>query len=268
MSTKKISYVKLLKEAIADFDMSKTVDVKGPMLDPILSYKGDGELPTHKDAASILERYYFKEEHDSDIKVPVFEKEGPDNKVGGDKDPIDNDIDEVPDENIEKTKKEIEKAVTEQDKETPPEEKEEEEEEKEEEEVEEEEKGAKPKEDELEIEVKEEDTKIESIENSIIEKLIEEMEEEIIDENAEGEDTEGEGTKAAGAGDAEEEIPDRKDEVDVKGEAAEFSNLEKDILKDVKEGSGLGPIEPDKKDQDSVEEAFKIFKDEIEAEDN
>ena len=62
MSTKKrVSYQKLLKEAIAEYDTTKTVDVKGPMLDPILSYAGGGELPTHKDAASILERYYFLE---------------------------------------------------------------------------------------------------------------------------------------------------------------------------------------------------------------
>ena len=61
MGIKQVSYVKLLKEAIAEFDTSKTVDMKGPMLDPIMSYDGAGELPTHKDAASILERYYFNE---------------------------------------------------------------------------------------------------------------------------------------------------------------------------------------------------------------
>ena len=60
MSTKK-SYMHLLKEAIAEFDTSDTVEVKGPMLDPIIAWSGDGELPTYKDAASILERYYFNE---------------------------------------------------------------------------------------------------------------------------------------------------------------------------------------------------------------
>jgi len=54
--SKKVSYTQLLKEAIQGTDTSDTVDVKGPMLDPILSYKGGGELPTNKDAASILER--------------------------------------------------------------------------------------------------------------------------------------------------------------------------------------------------------------------
>jgi hypothetical protein len=46
---------------LSEFDTTKTVDVKGPMLDPILGYEGDGELPTYKDAASVLERYYFGE---------------------------------------------------------------------------------------------------------------------------------------------------------------------------------------------------------------
>lgn len=59
---KKRTYQELLKENLAEFDTTKTVDVKGPMLDPILGYDGDGELPTYKDAASVLERYYFGEE--------------------------------------------------------------------------------------------------------------------------------------------------------------------------------------------------------------
>lgn len=69
MATKKVSYKNLLKEALSEFDTSKTVEVKGPMLDPILSWDGDGELPIYKDAASILERYYFNE--DVDVKVTV-----------------------------------------------------------------------------------------------------------------------------------------------------------------------------------------------------
>ncbi len=58
---KKKTYQEILKENLAEFDTTKTVDVKGPMLDPILGYEGDGELPTYKDAASVLERYYFGE---------------------------------------------------------------------------------------------------------------------------------------------------------------------------------------------------------------
>jgi hypothetical protein len=69
MSKKVISYQQLLKEAISEFDTSNNVDVKGPMLDPILSYEGDGELPTYKDAASVLERYYFNEKQEKGVEV-------------------------------------------------------------------------------------------------------------------------------------------------------------------------------------------------------
>jgi len=69
MSTTKKSYMSLLKEAIAEFDTSDNLEVKGPMLDPILSWDGQGELPIYKDAASILERYYFNENNDKGINV-------------------------------------------------------------------------------------------------------------------------------------------------------------------------------------------------------
>lgn len=69
MGKKVVSYQQLLKEAISEFDTSKNVDVKGPMLDPILSYEGDGELPTYKDAASVLERYYFNQTQDKGVEV-------------------------------------------------------------------------------------------------------------------------------------------------------------------------------------------------------
>jgi hypothetical protein len=71
--SKKVSYQDLLKQAIAEFDTSKTVDVKGPMLDPILSWDGGGELPIYKDAASILERYYFNEKTDKGVEVSEME---------------------------------------------------------------------------------------------------------------------------------------------------------------------------------------------------
>jgi hypothetical protein len=256
MSTKKVSYVKLLKEAISDFDTTKTVDVKGPMTDSILSYRGEGDLPTHKDAASILERYYFKENHDDGISIPnLDEAEGPAKPAGGAADPIDNPIDEVPSDNINKTKKEIEKAVAEaEDAELAK--------------VDAAEFGKDTK-DEKEIEKDEKDLEVEtegvdSVENAIIEKLIEEMEEEIIDENAEGKATKGAGTEAAGAGDAEKEIPDRKDGVEVKGD----TKLEQEILNDLMEddNKGLGPIDPEAESQDQVEEAFAIFREQIEAE--
>ena len=67
--SKKQSYMSLLKEAISEFDTSDNLEVKGPMLDPIISWDGGGEIPTYKDAASILERYYFEEEEDRGVNV-------------------------------------------------------------------------------------------------------------------------------------------------------------------------------------------------------
>ena len=75
MSKKVVSYQNLLKQAISEFDTSKTVDVKGPMLDPFLKWDGQGELPIYKDAASILERYYFNETSDKGVEI-VDEAEG------------------------------------------------------------------------------------------------------------------------------------------------------------------------------------------------
>lgn len=70
---KRVDYMRLLKEAASNdssgHDTSGNVDVKGPFLDPILGYDGGGELPTHKDASSILERYYFKESSDKGVVV-------------------------------------------------------------------------------------------------------------------------------------------------------------------------------------------------------
>ena len=75
MSNKKVSYKNLLKQAISEYDTSKTVQVKGPMLDPILSWDGDGEIPIYKDAASILERYYFNEKAEEPVMVQSFDEE-------------------------------------------------------------------------------------------------------------------------------------------------------------------------------------------------
>lgn len=93
----KRSYKELLKESIVqEFDTSKTADVKGPMLDNILSYTGDGELPTHQDAASILERYYGFEGKDKGVNV----MEAPQNEIP-----------EVPEDNLNKAKNDIEDEV-------------------------------------------------------------------------------------------------------------------------------------------------------------
>jgi len=90
MATKKrLSYPNILKQAISEFDTSKTVDVKGPMLDPILSWDGNGELPIYKDAASILERYYFNETADQGIEAPsqeeIISQDGAESKTSSEK---------------------------------------------------------------------------------------------------------------------------------------------------------------------------------------
>lgn len=95
----KKNYKELLKESILkEFDTSKNVDVKGPMLDAILSYSGSGELPTHQDASSILERYYYGEKMDRGVEIHEAEK-------------IENEISEVPKDSIEATKNDIEDEV-------------------------------------------------------------------------------------------------------------------------------------------------------------
>ncbi len=114
--SKRVNYMQLLKESVAnpnndEHDTSKSVDVKGPFLDPILGYDGGGELPTHKDASSILERYYFKGNSDPGVRInneettPVAE-DATIPQVGGDKGALDDEP-----ESVEKSKKDIEDAV-------------------------------------------------------------------------------------------------------------------------------------------------------------
>jgi hypothetical protein len=78
----KKTYQEMLKENLAEFDTTQTVDVKGPMLDPILGYEGDGELPTYKDAASVLERYYFGEKR-SEHEINEMDYENDKGDSGG-----------------------------------------------------------------------------------------------------------------------------------------------------------------------------------------
>ncbi len=152
----KVSYTKLLKEAIAqEWDQTKTVDVKGPMTDPILGYDGDGELQTHKDAASVLERYYFKEKSGNDLIEHT-----------------DNEIDEVPADNVNKTKKDIEDEIDDG-----------------------ESGSATFKQEEQGIDVEANDDLViedDSVENTVIAKLISEMEEEEGEEEEESEEEESE----------------------------------------------------------------------------
>ena len=86
---KKVSYITLLKEAIQEYD-AKAMDKLGPMTEPILTYRGDGELKTHYDpsnlTSSVLERYYFNEtkeqlvemdEEDFNSQSPASKRNGP-----------------------------------------------------------------------------------------------------------------------------------------------------------------------------------------------
>jgi hypothetical protein len=284
--SKKVTYKQALKEAIQEWDTTKTVDVKGPMLDPILSYKGDGELPIYRDAASILERYYFNEQEDKpldyensdgqDVGGDAMEHgEGTGTVQAGTSDA--NSIGGMKDEQEEEIAKEmrslfeqdvevkVEKDVDDdddddddedEDDETPPAEKMEEsvalwfseqegepesEEDKEKLDVD---KALKAKEDDKEADEEAEDEgeqekMTESMENAIIEKLIDEMETmnytgagvkpgmEAPDEK-EMKDPEqhahGAGTEQAGTGDAEGQIPDRKDLHDDMVEPKEYTD--------------------------------------------
>jgi hypothetical protein len=215
----KKNYMSLLKEAISEFDTSDNVDVKGPMLDPILSWDGDGEVPTYKDAAGILERYYFNEDKEKSIDT-LEEAEYENDKGGSSGESMKNAEGEGTEQagtsdasTVPASKKEKEKDIA-----------------KEADEVD-------AKDDE---EAVEEDIDLE-MENTIIEKLISEMEDdededdddddEAVEEaemkytgkgpketmpkekKAKGpeDDAEGAGTQQAGTGSDEKHLPDRKD---------------------------------------------------------
>ena len=83
-----MDYVKALKEAVSNFNLPNAVD-KAAMVNSITSYRGDGELQTHrKDAVSVLERYYFN--RDSDLLKTESVKEQNDDADDADKDKADN----------------------------------------------------------------------------------------------------------------------------------------------------------------------------------
>ena len=247
MSKKRVSYQNLLKTAIAEFDTSKTVDVKGPMLDPILKWDGQGELPIYKDAASILERYYFNEGSDKGVEVAEMEynEDGAEAKTDAEKDAEGTGTQQAGTAaagNMAGRKKEAEKEIA-----------------KEGEELEEKEFNdkdvPKPKkyvdeqdeemaDDAAEEEMEEGADLSEDLENAVIEKLIAEMEEEddddegeevaeaeVMDYTGDGvkpgmeapkekkasgpeEDTQGAGTEQAGTGTDAGQVPDRKDNAD------------------------------------------------------
>ena len=141
---KRVNYMELLKESVADrgHDTTKSVDVKGPFLDPILGYDGGGELPTHKDASSILERYYFNQDADKgvDVNTEPIEEDASIRQVGDDKGALK----DVP-EDVDKSKKDAAKATE-------------------------------LKEDEI---IEEDELLEDDVENAVIERLIAEMEEDV-----------------------------------------------------------------------------------------
>ena len=259
----KVPYKKLLTEAISEFDTSKTSEVKGPFLDPILSWDGGGELPTNKpvDAGSILERYYFKEKADEGVNVGEADYSG--------KDDTEATSYEVADEVKGKSTDHTMGAGTEQagtheaghDK-------------------------AEKREEEI---AKEDYDLTEDLENSIIEKIISEMEEEDVseaedkfegvsknakkdpDDKFEGvakdqqmpdekemkdpeEHSMGAGTPQAGTGDMEGEVPDRKDVADKMVKPHNYSEAE------LFEEEGTGPPEDEGMDMDEeMKEALDLL---------
>jgi len=253
MGTKK-NYMNLLKEAISEFDTSKTQSIKGPMLDPILSWEGDGELPTYKDAGSILERYYFNENNDEEIET-LDEADYENDKGGdgkgmkhaqGDAGPQAGTSDKK---NIKAVKGEIEDEIDTQGTEV---------------------NDAKKIKQELDdIEAlgdnlaeaddadaddadaddadDSEDVKEElAMENEIIEKLIAEMEAD--------DDAQGAGTQQAGTGDADKLVPDRKDEEKTSVKAKNY-NEDNDLIE-----AALSELEDeiaDEKDDDDDDKEEK-----------
>jgi hypothetical protein len=243
------------------------------MTDPIISYDGGGELQTHKDASSILERYYFKEK-ESEGRVYVREEDAQE------KEPEENEIvtgEEA--DSIQKTMDELEDELTEdfmleddaEGGEVPGEAKVPKEFEKND--------GGEPEGVAKDV--------TESMEQSVIEKLISEMEEAGPDKPIEpekDEETEEAGTDKAGEKEvdkiledleleiammeADEEVAKDEKEGDEDKEDEKEGDEDKDLDVDAgvkKESYGLGPIVPSS-DKDRVEEAFRLFKEQIDEE--
>jgi len=215
----KKSYKELLKESIVgEFDTSKTVDVQGPMLNAILSYKGDGELHTNQDAASILERYYYGEKEDKGVDVQEAEQ---------------NTIAEVPVDNLNKAKDQIEDEVE----------------------------PTKTDGDSKAVLIKAKAEDIEEnieIENTVIEKLIAELEE------SEAEATNEQTADEKPEDDLEDDLPDDEKDLDVDKELEEGGALPGYRKSD---GKRLG-TGGDVRVGDELEEAFQIFKEQVEDDDN
>jgi hypothetical protein len=334
MSKKRVSYQNLLKQAIAEYDTSNNLQVKGPMLDPILSWDGGGELPTYKDAASILERYYFDQDADKGVEVSEADYENDKGEKGkGMEDAKGTGTEQAGTSASGSVKGGLadkEELIAKEQDESDAEEKEEKADEKEEEKDEEKVEEAETNDKDVPPAKKydEENMTTEDIENAVIEKLIAEMEEddeeekdeekdeekeekeveeaEVMTYTKEGpkeeapkekvskgpeEDAQGTGTQQAGTGDANGQVPNRKDVADkmVKpkayneqddeatppkpGEEGDEGDEELDVDKKMEEiapppaasavPGGPGPDKEDD-DDDAVSEAFELFKEQIE----
>ena len=306
MATKKVSYKNLLKEAISEFtDVAKHAEVKGPFLDGILKWDGGGELPTTQDAASILERYYFNEDQDADIEVTT-EDEGSSagasmknakgagteqagtsdaNTVAASKTEKEKDI--AKEQEVLEQEKEGDEEVEEQEKPKP-------EEEEEEEEVTEDIENAVIEKLIAEMEEEDEEEEVAEGETMAGKKDFEgpaagmEAPKEKKSKNPE-EDTTGAGTEQAGTGTDAGKVPNRKDvadsfvkpknyteQEDAAGAEEDEEEEELDVDKKIKEDAGVGggPIKAKGamgkpgmgEDEEDIEEAFQIFKEQIEDE--
>jgi len=255
MKGKQKSYLDVLKEALGNqrresedyADIPDNVDVTGPFVDGIISYTGDGELKTHKDAASILERYYFKEDKEmellDDIKKEKIIKENEDEKKNDDED--ENKIPLEPEEDIDDAKEDVEDELL---------------------------SGG---DDGDALDVTEAETRV-------LEKLISDMEAEVvIDFDKKKEEDENE-NEAAGEGDGEKELKEQdedeeegeEEEEEIEGEKKEKEGEEEedeeevlDVDKEIEEAitTPLFPHQRKPEDLDeSLEEQYTIFKEEIE----
>ncbi|MCF8019897.1 MAG: hypothetical protein K9L62_10900 [Vallitaleaceae bacterium] len=278
----KKNYMSLLKEAISEFDTSDNLEVKGPMLDPILAWDGDGEIPVYKDAASILERYYFNENRDEGVNT-LDEAEldkGKQNDKGSSSGPSmkhtdgagteqggTSDSDTVLGSKEEKAKDiKKEQAGDEDDDEM--------------EEVEEKEYSGKDVPEKKKYTDESEDL---DMENAIIEKLIAEMEDEDEDDDDEKEEVEegevmtqkgagvknpspkekkstdpeqdakGAGTEQAGTGTDAGQVPDRKDQADKMTKAKNYNESDENAMIE----AALAELESEIAEQDDAEDDDK-----------
>jgi len=284
----KVSYIQLLKEAISEYD-AKAMDYKGPLSEPILTFRGDGEIETHKDASSILERYYFNENQEK--LVEQQDEIGPENPLEFSDDEDAEDPNEIvtgeESDDVGDTIEDLEDEILgEGDDLENGEEKEGEDEDAENNSVEEDLELEDYDPEDPDIVAKDEPLEDEkaapmnnemvALENTVIEKLIQEMENEVPREDEPGTEA---GTDLVDDDEAEKTLNDDLDllEAELADEADEMEDEEGekdlDVDKEIgdeepvkKENKRLGPINPGS-DHEILDEAFQIFQEAIDQED-